>query len=231
MQEKRCKKCDELKLIDCFSKQVTNKDGYKNICKLCINKYNKKYRDNDITKERERSNNYYIRNKSKRLAYFEKNKDNKNKYAAEYRKKNKDKISQKGKEYYIKNKETISKKNYERYKLKMKIDPLFKLKKQIQLLIRDSFKNKDIKKNNRTIEILGCTFEEFKIHLESKFESWMTWDNKGLYNGELNYGWDIDHIIPSSSATSEEELIKLNHYSNLQPLCSKVNRDIKRNKI
>ena len=76
MQEKICKKCNELKLIDCFSKQVTNKDGYKNICKLCINEYNKKYRDNDITKERERSNNYYIRNKSKRLAYFEKNKGN-----------------------------------------------------------------------------------------------------------------------------------------------------------
>ncbi len=64
-----------------------------------------------------------------------------------------------------------------------------------------------------------------------KVEPWMNWDNKGLYNGELNYGWDIDHIIPSSSAKNEEELIKLNHYTNLQPLCSKINRDIKRNKL
>jgi hypothetical protein len=55
----------------------------------------------------------------------------------------------------------------------------------------------------------------------------MNWDNYGLYNGESNYGWDIDHIIPSSSAITEEELIKLNHFTNLQPLCSYINRKIK----
>jgi hypothetical protein len=55
----------------------------------------------------------------------------------------------------------------------------------------------------------------------------MIWDNYGLYNGTPEYGWDIDHIIPSSSAITEEELLKLNH-CNLQPLCSYFNRDIKR---
>lgn len=85
------------------------------------------------------------------------------------------------------------------------------------------------KKNNKTEIILGCSFEEFKLYLESKFEDWMNWENRGLYNGEFNYGWDIDHIIPLSIAKSEEELIKLNHYTNLQPLCSKINRDIKSN--
>lgn len=80
-------------------------------------------------------------------------------------------------------------------------------------------------------EILGCTFEEFKFHLESKFETWMTWENRGLYNGEFNHGWDIDHIIPGSTAKNEEDLIKLNHYANLQPLCSKINRDIKRDNV
>lgn len=56
----------------------------------------------------------------------------------------------------------------------------------------------------------------------------MTWENYGKYNGELEYGWDIDHIIPLSSAKNEDDLLRLNHYTNLQPLCSKVNRDIKR---
>ena len=59
----------------------------------------------------------------------------------------------------------------------------------------------------------------------------MTWENRGLYNGELYYGWDIDHKIPLSSATTEDDVIKLNHFTNLQPLCSKINRDIKKDKI
>jgi len=59
----------------------------------------------------------------------------------------------------------------------------------------------------------------------------MNWDNRGLYNGEFNYGWDIDHIVPLSTATTEEELIKLCHYTNTQPLCSKINRDIKKNRV
>ena len=88
-----------------------------------------------------------------------------------------------------------------------------------------------LQKKTKTFEILGCTFEEFKIYLESKFDSWMTWENRGLYNGELNYGWDIDHILPSSLAKTEEDVTKLNHYTNLQPLCSKINRDIKRDNL
>ena len=56
----------------------------------------------------------------------------------------------------------------------------------------------------------------------------MKWDNRGLYNGELNHGWDIDHIKPLSLAKNGEELISLMHYTNLQPLCSKINRDIKK---
>jgi len=59
----------------------------------------------------------------------------------------------------------------------------------------------------------------------------MNWDNHGKYNGEFNFGWDLDHIIPISSAITEQEVIKLNHFTNLQPLCSKINRYIKKNKL
>jgi 5-methylcytosine-specific restriction endonuclease McrA len=59
----------------------------------------------------------------------------------------------------------------------------------------------------------------------------MSWENYGLYNGELNYGWDIDHIIPLSKASTKDEFYELSHYTNMQPLCSKTNRDIKKDKI
>lgn len=59
----------------------------------------------------------------------------------------------------------------------------------------------------------------------------MNWNNYGLYNGTEGYGWDIDHIEPLSNAKTEAELLKLWNFKNLQPLCSKVNRDIKKNKL
>ncbi len=59
----------------------------------------------------------------------------------------------------------------------------------------------------------------------------MSWENYGKYNGDFDHGWDIDHIIPISSTKTEINLLELNNYKNLQPLCSKVNRDIKRNII
>lgn len=56
----------------------------------------------------------------------------------------------------------------------------------------------------------------------------MDWDNYGKYNGIECFGWDIDHVVPISNAITEEDIIRLNHFTNLQPLCSKINRDIKR---
>jgi hypothetical protein len=108
---------------------------------------------------------------------------------------------------------------------------LTKLRHRVKSNIQYTFKIKGYKKSKKTEEILGCSILEFQIHLESKFETWMNWENRGLYNGYFNYGWDIDHIIPVSTAQTEEDVIRLNHYSNLQPLCSKINRDIKRDSL
>ena len=227
--EKQCNICDIVKPIDEFSASITHNDGYKNTCKICTNEYSKKYRQNNIDKELERAKKYYEKNKDKKKEYVELNKEHISNISKNYRKLNKDILSEKQKKWYKENKEIISKKNYEYYKMKIETDPLFKLKKQIKSLIRDSLRNHGLKKSDRTIEVLGCTIEVFKQHLESKFEPWMTWENKGLYNGELNYGWDIDHIIPTSSVSTYGEIIKLNHYSNLQPLCGYYNRHIKRN--
>lgn len=60
----------------------------------------------------------------------------------------------------------------------------------------------------------------------------MNWGNYGKYKKKtLYYGWDVDHIIPLSSAETEEKLLEISNYINLQPLCSYINRTIKKGKL
>ena len=156
-----------------------------------------------------KANEYRKNNPEKIKKWFEDNKE----YRKEYKKK-----------YNSKNKE----KRNEFRKNKRKNNTIYKIKENIRCRISLSIKNKGFTKKSKTFEILGCEYNVLKEYLQSKFDSWMNWENYGLYNGELNYGWDIDHIIPLSYAKNEEDIIKLNHYTNLQPLCSKINRDIKK---
>ena len=125
----------------------------------------------------------------------------------------------------------MNRKVYERRKRKMKNDLVYRLKIKLRKKIRESLKNNGYTKKSNTYTILGCSYKDFKIYIESNWEGWMSWDNYGLYNGEENYGWDLDHIVPLSSAQCEEDIIRLNHHSNIQPLCSYVNRNVKRNNI
>jgi len=45
----------------------------------------------------------------------------------------------------------------------------------------------------------------------------MNWSNNTMH------GWHIDHIIPLSTAKTEQDIIKLCHYTNHQPLWAKDN--------
>jgi len=174
-----------------------------------------------------RNKQYTIKNKEKNARRYLRDKDRLKQLNLEWQKNNVTKIKAKTKEYRSKTKKIRNKSIKER----CSIDPVFKLSRLIRSTIRAIFNKKSIVKNSKTEVILGCSFLEFKNYLESKFESWMTWENYGKWNGELNYGWDIDHIIPLASAKCEEDVLKLNHYTNLQPLCSHTNRYIKRDKI
>jgi len=156
----------------------------------------KKYFETNKESIKQYKKDYYIKNKEsikmKQQLYYQTNKDN---------------IINSAKNYYDKNKEIINDRNKKYYKDYVKrqklIDPLFKLKCRLISNISTHIKNGGYTKKSRTYEILGCSYEEFKQYLESKWDSWMNWDNYGKYNGTLEYGWDIDHIIPASSAFVE----------------------------
>jgi len=110
------------------------------------------------------------------------------------------------------------------------------IKRKVKNLIGSSFKralNGQYIKSVRTEQILGCTPLYFKHHIESQFLNWMSWENHGneCIPLEYNCSWDLDHIIPISQAMTEEDIVKLNHWSNIQPLCSKINRHDKKEKV
>ena len=149
-------------------------------------------------------------------------------YRKEYYKKNKEKIDIQTKKYKLLNAEQYKIYNREYRKQKRLSDPLYKLKSNMRNAIKNSFNYIGSKKQTKTELILGCSFNEFKIYIEKQFKPWMNWDNYGKYNGKRNFGWDIDHYIRLSTAKTEKDIIKLNHYTNLKPLDSYINRTVKR---
>lgn len=194
----------------------------------------KKWREDNAEKKKEADKKWYEENKErKRLydaEYREQNADTKKSKDKQYYQENKEKIKENAKKYASKNKPKIAEYN----RLKRQTDPIFRLKNNLRSLIKQAFKRKGLNKLTKTEIILGCTFADFKEHIESLWESWMNWDNygnpkDGIY--EPNKTWDYDHITPMKEGLTEMEVIKLNHYTNIQPLCSYNNRFIKKDNI
>jgi len=236
--EKKCTKCGLTKPLSEYLNKKTATDGKHSNCRTCTNKrhfeYMKSYKEENSEKMKEYRKNYYIKNIDKSLQYREENRELINEKNREYYRNNKEIVNARTKEwyennkernkpyrdkynkgYYQKNKESIIAQNYQ-YKLnRLGKDDLFRFKIQIASLVAGAFKRTKFKKGYRTREIIGCEYEQLIEHMESQFTDGMSWDNKGE--------WHIDHIIPISSAVTEEDVIRLNHYTNLQPLWAKDN--------
>ena len=141
--------------------------------------------------------------------YYSTHKPEHNARSNKWVKENKEKHSKMVNDHYHNNKDYYREWNQN----KMDTDPLFRLKHAISALINHHLKEG---KNQRTIEYLGCTIQEYKTYLEPKFTPEMNWDNYGLY-------WEIDHIYPLAKGGSF-------HYTNTQPLTITENR-VKSDKI
>lgn len=234
-----CKKCQiEKDLIDYYLKK--NGKIRSSLCKICYNEEYKSSKEVKSAYYRANKEKLYQKhrewletNKESREEYIkswrEENKDSIKEKRKEYLLNNKEIIDLCKKKWYEDNKKQIREKSKQRYRenreknldlerekkrdyISKKLeDPLFNLIFKVRSLIRNSFKRKFTHKSKKTIEILGCSFEEFKLHLESQFDENMNWDNHGSY-------WHIDHIKPISLAQNEKEVYDLNHYTNFQPL-------------
>lgn len=217
MENKVCRKCNIEKAIENFrlKKDKCGKYYRYSYCKKCERLYyspskekrkilDKKYREKHKEEIKQRT-----KNKIKNMSIEQKKK--KYTYYKIYRENNKLKLNEKRRIYY---------------KKKIEQDLIFKLKCQIRGMIKNSFRRKNFKKKQEAEQIYGCSINHLIKYLIETYEN------------NYNEKWDwillkqihIDHIIPLATAKTEEDVIKLCHYSNLQLLKKKDNLE-KRDKL
>lgn len=227
---KYCGTCDQHKPTDCFYNRAASPDGKASNCKECRkvvdkNRYERnKDKIQKANRERWRERRHLYVEAQK--AWREKNRDRMNELdreryflnrdenmakRREWYKKNRERALEEKKRYFQNNKKEITRKNWER----IKSCPLRRLRHSVAGRTHLAIKNAGFKKKSTTAKILGCTWGDLKQHLEARMEPGMSWENYGE--------WHIDHITPLASAKSEEELIALCKYTNLQPLWAKDN--------
>jgi len=123
-----------------------------------------------------------------------------------YRAKNAEKIKLAKQKYGAENRDKIAKALAERRAR----NPIVRLANSMRRSIR-RYLDAGQKGEMSSFEIIGCSKDDLRKHLESKFRDGMTWQNYGNH-------WHIDHIVPLISAKSPEEVKRLCHWTNLQPL-------------
>lgn len=187
---KICKQCNQEKPIIDFSNKKDEKDEKHRYCKPCMKIQN---------------DNWYQNNKINRTQYYK-----------QYREENKEYFNTYCHNHYHSNKDLYREWNRNQYSNNIE----YKIKHIVSSRLQKALKTFNDLKQNKTIEYLGCSIEEYMIYLESKFTPEMTWENQGTY-------WEIDHIKPIDkfNLTNPDELFECFHYLNTQPLHWKDNRE------
>lgn len=238
MELKNCTKCgiEKLRTSEYFHKDSRRKDGLMSSCKVCALEQKKVYQkenkeiistrkkityQENIEKMRERARKYSKDNSKARverqMVYYYKNKDKISLREKVHYQKNRDKLLQDKKEYWKNNKITINNKNNIRAKKRRKTDPIYRIRLSLSARLIGVLRGK--RKGAPTLELLGCSLEYLKNHLESQFKLGMTWDNYGTV-------WHIDHIKPFAAFDNiidPEQQREVCHYTNLQPLFAEEN--------
>lgn len=229
---KKCNKCLVEKEFIFFYVNNRNKDKLDNTCKDCIKEKNKQNREKNRETQRKwrEKNPDYMKNYGKtekikeyRTQYYKEHKEEYIKRKQEWRKNNPDKDKEERKRYTENNREKLNKYHSNWKKEKREKDINYKIKENMSRRIRYELNTLlKGKKINSSLEYLGCSIDELKTYLESKFEDMFTWENYGDI-------WHIDHIIPCSSWNLSDDFENKCcwNYRNLQPLGASENQSKK----
>ena len=200
---KKCSKCGELKPAnnEYFGNMTKSKDGLKPSCKDC------------------RRATEYLPNREaiieKTQNYYKENKERVSETVKAYRIKNIEWYQEYNRKYYGENMEKIKESSKRSLYRRIENDYGFKILQRLRKRMYEAVKGNV--KSARTQELIGCSVEALRSHLESRFKDGMTWENYGE--------WHVDHIIPCSSFdfTNSSEQFECFNYKNLQPLWAAEN--------
>lgn len=184
---KICSKCKEEKPSSSFNRRKTRKSGVVSECKECCSQRRKNLCKND--------KKYRKKNSERSKIYSATHKKEISIYNAAYGKRNKSKRAK-------------------RVANRLKHDMNFRLRSTLSGRVYSALRQQGTNKSLKTMELLSCSMDFFRQHIESQFTKGMTWDNY------KRGGWSLDHIKPCASfdLTKIKEQQKCFHYSNYQPL-------------
>ncbi|MEM4725965.1 MAG: hypothetical protein QXG63_03420 [Nitrososphaerales archaeon] len=171
-----------------------------NRSRMCRRHYRQNYRKINRVLESARTREWHARNpnKAKEYAKLQRSKTKYKTREKEYRK------SKKYKEWATRY-----------HKERRRRDINYRIAQNIRNRVRKAIMG--LSKSLRTRDLIGCSLEMLKTHIESQFKPGMTWDNYG--------DWHIDHVVPLSSfdLSKEDQLRTACNYKNLQPLWAQEN--------
>lgn len=217
---KRCPRCSTEKPTSEFSKDRTRADGLCSGCRDCKRQQlarRKAARGDELRKKDRDSKRGNPEVSRRRREARQANLDEARRYQREYLRANPDKRQayrktqneRQGTEQVLAYHRAWRRKQRE-------TNPVYRLSCAVRCRISDFMRFRGYTKSTRTLDMVGCSWDEFAQHIASKFVPGMTFENYGE--------WHIDHIIPLASAASEADVIRLSHYKNLQPLWAADNR-------
>lgn len=220
---KQCTKCKKEYPLNehFFNINKDYKDGFSYYCKKCqqeinrkyykehrerLNEQNKQYQQDHKEEITEQRRNHYQETinlqRERAKKYYYQHREERNKYSRNYQQTNKDRL----RIYYL-----------DRHYQRLNNNVHYRLLHNLRANITSAFDKRY--KSGKAIDLVGCSIDFLKKHLESQFKENMTWENYG------KGGWHIDHRKPCCTfdLTDPIEQRKCFHWSNLQPLWEEEN--------
>lgn len=163
---------DNLKTcLDCWEDKPNSPEFFpkyrggnlRNVCKSCKSEYSKAYR---------KANRSYFTTKMQ-----------------SYREADRERFRRLSSESYYKNKVKRVKNAVDYERKRMADDPAFLLTKRLRCRVWYALRG--AKKSGSTIDLLGCSSDQARKHIEHQFKHGMSWKNYGE--------WHLDHIRPCAS--------------------------------